>query len=105
MNLAELQRRLIAAARANPPADSVPYSFENRILARLSGRPELDPWGPWAHGLSRAAALCVVAALLLGAYSFFLPASNPENFSQDVETALLAAVDNSASADALGESP
>ena len=28
MNLAELERKLIAAARANPPSDRVPYAFE-----------------------------------------------------------------------------
>ena len=39
MNLAELERKLIAAARANPPSDRVPYAFEKRIMARLAARP------------------------------------------------------------------
>ena len=38
MNLAELERKLIAAARANPPSDRVPYAFEKRIMARLAAR-------------------------------------------------------------------
>ncbi len=31
MNVDELRRKLIAAARANPPSDHVPYAFEKRI--------------------------------------------------------------------------
>jgi len=38
MNLAGLQRKLIAAARANPPSDRVPFAFEKRILAQLRAR-------------------------------------------------------------------
>src|SRR4051794_22625546 len=94
MNLSELHRKLISAARANPPGDSVPYTFEKRILARLTGRPVVDSWGLWAPGLSRAAALCVVAALMLTGWSFLLPSSTPETLSQDVQTTLFAAVDN-----------
>jgi hypothetical protein len=103
MNLSELHRKLISAARANPPGDSVPYTFEKRVLARLSGRPAPDFWGLWAHGLSRAAGLCAVAALLLTAWSYSLPGSSSEPLSQDVQTTLLAAVDNT-SADATAES-
>ncbi|MDB6112092.1 MAG: hypothetical protein JWR69_3842 [Pedosphaera sp.] len=99
MNLSELHRKLISAAKANPPGDSVPYTFEKRMLARLSGRPALDAWGLWAHGLSRAAGLCVVAALLLAGWSSVLPGTNTETLSQDVQTTLFAAVDN-ATADA-----
>ena len=38
MNLAELQKKLIAAARANPPGDGVPYAFEKRVMALLAAR-------------------------------------------------------------------
>ena len=38
MNLAELQRKLIAAARANAPGDGVPYAFEKRVMALLASR-------------------------------------------------------------------
>ena len=58
MNLAELERKLIAAARANPPGDQVPYAFEKRILAHLATRPVADGWELWARALWRAAALC-----------------------------------------------
>ncbi|SRR5581483_4778520 len=103
MNLSGLEKKLIAAARTNPPGDNVPYAFEKRIMALLPRHP-VDVWGLWAHGLSRAAALCVIAALLLGAGTFFLPAaSHPDNLSQDVETTLLAAAGNP-TADAAAES-
>ena len=73
MNLAELERKLIAAARANPPSDRVPYAFEKRIMARLAARPMADDWELWARALWRAAAPCVAIMVLLGAWSFFAP--------------------------------
>jgi hypothetical protein len=95
MNLAELERKLIAAARANPPGDQVPYAFEKRILAYLAARPVADGWELWARALWRAAALCVAITVLLGAWSLFEPpGSAPSNdLSQDLEKTLLAAVD------------
>ena len=94
MNLAELQRKLIAAARANAPADAVPYAFERRIVARLKGSPELDALGDWAHGLSRAAVFCVAVMLVLSAWAYLLPAGASDTVSLDVESGLFAAVDN-----------
>ncbi len=88
MNLAELERKLIAAARANPPSDQVPYAFEKRIMARLAARPAMDHCTLWARALWRAAAPCVAIMLLLGAWSFFdPPASSPAtDLSQQLET-------------------
>jgi peptidoglycan/LPS O-acetylase OafA/YrhL len=94
MDLIDLQRKLMAAARANPPSDGVPYAFEKRISALLAGKAAFDPWTGWARGLSRAAALCVLVVLFVAAWSVFLPTSNQETLSQDVETTLFAAVDN-----------
>ena len=94
MNLPELHRELIAAARATPPDDRVPYAFEKRIMAQLAGRKPLDAWGLWGNALSRAAACCVAFMLVLSAASYFLPAGNPVPLSQDVEQTLLAAVDS-----------
>ena len=54
MNLSELQQKLIAAARSNPPSDAVPYAFEKRLLARLAGRPVVDNWALWSRALWRA---------------------------------------------------
>src|SRR5713101_2070252 len=95
MNVDELRRKLIAAARANPPSDHVPYAFEKRILARLTARPALDHWAVWARALWFAAAPCVAVMLLLSAWSFFGQPANPtsSDLSQEFENTVLAAVD------------
>ena len=95
MNVEELQRKLIAAARAHPPGDRVPLAFEKRIMARLPARPVLDDWALWARALWRAAAPCVAIMLLLSAWSFFAPrpAAPANDLSQEFENTLLAAVD------------
>ena len=101
MNLARLEQKLIAAARANPPSDRVPYAFEKRIMAHLATRPVADDWALWARALWRAAASCVAIMLLLGAWSFFASqGGTPANdLSQDLEKTLLAAVDQDQPAD------
>ena len=101
MNLTQLERKLIAAARANPPSERVPYAFEKRILARLAARPIVDDWALWARALWRAAAPCVAIMLLLGAWSLFASrGSNSANdLSQELEKTLLAAVDQEQTTD------
>jgi len=95
MNLAELHRKLIAAARATPPDDRVPYAFEKRIMARLTGRSPLDAAALWGRALLRAAVLCLAFMVFLALGSLFLPSNNPDTLlSQDVEQTLFAAVDN-----------
>ena len=95
MNLPELHRKLIAAARSTPPDERVPYSFEKRIMARLAGQKPLDAWTLWGRALSRAAACCVAFMLMLSAVSYLLPAAtNQVPLSQDVEQTLFAAADN-----------
>ena len=95
MNLAELERKLMAAARGNPPSDRVPFAFEKRILARLAARPLADNWELWARALWRAAAPCVAIMVVLGAWSCFTPQAGAPatDLSQDLEQTLLAAVD------------
>jgi hypothetical protein len=95
MNLAELQEKLIAAARLNPPDDRVPYAFEKRITALIAARSAADRWLFWTRGLWRAAASCVAVAVVCGAVSFFVPATadNSKDLSQDFENTLLASVD------------
>ena len=95
MNLTQLERKLIAIARANPPSERVPYAFEKRILAHLAARPMLDRWELWGRALLRAAAPCIAIMLLLGAWSLFAPQPNPStnDLSQQLEQTLLAAVD------------
>ncbi len=94
MNLPELQRKLIAAARSNTPGDQVPYAFEKRISALLASR--VAPHGlDWVRGLWRAAVFCMAIALVSGTWAFFMPAKQAgvEDLSQNFETTLLASVD------------
>lgn len=95
MNLNGLQQTLIAAARAHPPGDAVPYAFEQRILARLSDRPMADSSLAWVRGLWRAAASCAAVCLLLGAWTLFSPSGDgaDDEFVQQLENTVFAAVD------------
>ena len=107
MNLAKLEEKLVAVARATPPSDRVPYAFEKRIMARLAARPVLDGCALWARALWRAAAPCVAIMLLLGAWSLFTPSHSPAtsvatgDLSQQLEQTLLAAVDQDQSFDSI----
>jgi len=98
MNIAELQKKLIAAARADAPSDVVPYAFEKRVTALLAARTTRVNLVVWARGLWRAAVPCMAIALLLGVLTLVRPATsgNATDFSQNFENTLLAAVDQSA---------
>jgi len=97
MNIAELQKKLLAAARADAPDDRVPYAFEKRVLALLASRARADKWVFWTRGLWQAAASCAAIAVLLGAWIFFdsMASSNATDLSQNFENTLLASVDQS----------
>jgi hypothetical protein len=98
MNIAELQTKLIAAARVpREGSERVPYLFEKRILALLPSRPVTDQWTLWARGLWHAAVSCAAIALLLGAWAVLNPAasSKSSDLSQNFESTLLASVDQS----------
>ncbi len=95
MNLAELQKKLIAAARTNVPGDQVPYAFEKRVTALLASRVAAENLNLWVRGLWRAAISCVAVALLLGAWALLNPAATAtttEDLSQNFESTLLASV-------------
>jgi hypothetical protein len=96
MNLTELQRKLLATARANPPPETVPYAFEKRILARLAEAPAMDVWALWNRVLWRAAAPCVALCLTLSAWSYFAgtDAASPDVLAADLESAVLAPFDH-----------
>ena len=85
MNLDELQKKLLAAARANPPADQVPYAFEKRISALLKSRPMEDPLSLWARALWRAAAPCAAIMLLLSVWSFIGSSQNTSSTTDSFE--------------------
>ena len=89
MNLANLHKKLIAAARANPPGDQVPYAFEKRVLANLRGAEVEDSWALWGRALWRSAFACLVVAIGLSVWSF---QSNPE-LDTDLESAMVSAAD------------
>ena|SRR5438552_16955088 len=93
MNLAELHRKLIAAAKTDLPNDRVPFAFEKRIMASLRAYARPDPSAFWARALWCAAAPCVAITLLLGAWTAFGPASgrSSSDLSQDFENTILAA--------------
>jgi hypothetical protein len=96
VNIAELQKKLLAAARANVLDDRVPYAFEKRVMALLASRPVADRWVLWTRGLWQAAAAsCVAVAFLLGAWAFFnsTASSNSADLAQNFENTLLASVD------------
>jgi hypothetical protein len=95
MNLAELQKKLTAAARLQPPDDRVPYMFEKRIMALIAERAVVSGRLLWARGLWRAAVSCVVVALVCGTVALFTPETHDggNDLSQDFENTLLASVD------------
>ena len=98
MNLTELQRKLLAAARSHTPSDSVPYAFQTRVMARLRTAAIPDGWALWAGALWRATVPCVAVVLLLGAWTFFdSPTPAQGDLSQDFENTVLAAANQQVS--------
>ena len=65
MNLAELQKKLIAAAETEVLDDRVPYAFEKRVTALLASRVAPQNLDLWVRGLWRAAVSCVAISLML----------------------------------------
>lgn len=101
MNLDELQNKLIAAARLQPPDERVPYAYEKRIQALIKTRAVPDRWVVWSSGLWRAAISCMILVVVLGAASLLAPttatatAGNGQDLSQDFENTMLASADQS----------
>ena len=95
MNLAELQKKLIAAAKTEVLDDRVPYAFEKRLSALLASRVAPQNLDLWVRGLWRSAISCVAVAMLCGAWTFFTPATSAssDDLSQNLETTLLSSVD------------
>ena len=69
IDLTQLQKKLVAAARADPPSDRVPYAFEQRIMAHVRALPKVDGWALWGGALWRAAMPCVALMLTLGVWA------------------------------------
>lgn len=94
---------MLKATRAVPPDPRVPYTFEQRVMARLEGRKPEDAWALWGAALWRGAVFCLTLAVLLVVGSMFLPARNADTLPQAVENAMFAAVDNNN--DQIGDTP
>lgn len=92
MDLTKLQNKLIAAARRHPPGDQVPYAFEKRVMASLR-LPMADAWSSWGFALWRAALSCVIAMLLVMAWSH-LSTQDSDDLSEAFEKTVLAAADH-----------
>jgi len=95
MNVVNLEKMLMRAARQEQPSDKVPYAFEKRIMALLRPLPTPDSWSLWAVALWRAAVPCLALMLLLTAWSF-VPSTNPSNsgnLPQEMDNTVLAAID------------
>ncbi len=95
MNVVDLEKKLIQAARQDRPSDKVPYAFEKRIMAFLRPLPTPDCWGLWAGALWRATVPCLTVMLLLTVWCV-IPGANPapaSNLSQEMDNTVLAAID------------
>jgi hypothetical protein len=95
MNLAELQSKLLAAARRGSD-ERVPYAFEKRVMARLGAVRRTDEWALWARALWSGAAVCTGITLVIGAWSWS-PGNDSHpalSFAQDLEQTILVSVDD-----------
>ena len=101
MNLDNLEKKLLGAARAAKPSDRVPYAFEKRIMARLPELRKVDPGALWARALWRAAAPCLGVMLALAAWTSLEPEPQAQagDFSEDFDNTVLAVVDQESGAD------
>ncbi|MEY2410233.1 MAG: hypothetical protein QOF48_2903 [Verrucomicrobiota bacterium] len=94
MNLTELQKRLLAVARRNPPGDAVPYRFERRIMARLGEAPQPAIWLAWSRALWLGAAACTLVAICAGVWAPATRDDNGTSFSEGIEQTIMASSDD-----------
>lgn len=95
MNLDELERKLMAAARSATPNERVPWAFEKRVMALLAGRPGADDRALRVRAWEWAAVACLGVAVLLNAWTCLtLPGGAPaDDLSRALEQTLLAAAE------------
>jgi hypothetical protein len=96
MNIIELQKKLLAAARMTPPSDHAPYAFGKRIMAHLLMRPSIDVWTVWGIALWRAALPCIAIMFLTVTWIYFVAerSSSATPLAIALENTVLASVDN-----------
>ncbi len=96
MDLEKLRQKLMAAAKAPPPSDQVPYAFEKRIMARLARPLIADVWALWGRWLWRAVAPCMSVMAVLGVWVLVVtmqPEPESQNLEQAIENTLLSSDD------------
>lgn len=89
MNAERLLQKLLAAARRESPSETVPYAFEKRVMARLSGKAAPDLWAAWGRLLWWAVAPCCALMLIAGGSSMIVQTSS-EDLGAQLEAVLLA---------------
>jgi hypothetical protein len=89
MDHEKLRTKLIAAARLDAPAETVPYAFEKRIMARIAAKPVEDVLNQWGAALWKGAAACAAITVV----SIFLSVWNFSDNDQTFETVVLAGAD------------
>ena len=94
MNLPELQKKLLDAARRNPPRDEVPYAFESRVMARLTAAPPAGEWLAWSRALWLGAAACTMIALFTSVWAPFAADDSASSFSEGVEQIIMTSWDD-----------
>ena len=95
MDQEKLRIKLIAAARLDAPAETVPYAFEKRIMARLNERKPGAQVASWFGALWGAAACSAAIAVLAGVWTL-VPLSGKSksgDLAQDFETTVFAMAD------------
>ena len=67
MDVKELYRKLMNAARLTPADERAPFAFEKRVMACLQDLPRVDLAGFWNRGMWRAAmsSAAVMLAILI----------------------------------------
>jgi len=99
MNLSDLQKHLLSAAKRHSPSDRVPYAFEKRILARLQEGPspiavQRAEWRAWSRALWLGAAACMFVAVLTSVCAPSLADDASTSFAAGVEQSMWDDVDN-----------
>jgi len=96
MNIELLQEKLLRAARAHAPSESVPYAFEKRVLARIQSVSIVDSLTLWVRALWRAAIPCCAIVVLLFAWGVASSSESAPTETSDLgshlETTLMASI-------------
>ena len=89
MELEAMHKKVIAAAKANPPSTEVPYAFEKRIMANLRAL-KVDAWAFWEKALWKSAMACAALVAILSVADFQTP-QPAEDLSAVIQNTVYAA--------------